>query len=109
MENKYPQYVKMGHGRGSCLRLLRDSNGEYEYYIDCGGWEIDFTYRNDIMYSLSGLESINKKLLTPITEKEWRECNGDYAPENPEIFGYLIEETQTEQKDLKYLLIKKTK
>jgi hypothetical protein len=106
MENRYPQFVKMN---SNTLRLRKNYRNHYEYYVDCRCWEIDFRFKDDILYSKCDMTSINNQLLIPITEAEWRKGQGSYAPKVLDIFGYLIEETQAEQNKLKYLLIKKTK
>jgi hypothetical protein len=101
---EYPQFVKMN---GNSLRLRKNFNNHYEYYVDCGCWSIDFKVNDGVFYSKCDMTSLNNQLLTPITEAEWRKGQGTYAPKVLDIFGYLIENLNSN--NLKYLLIKKTK
>ena len=85
--NQYPQFVMMG--ANSALRLIHEGRQNYYYYRDGGEWSVDI--RKDEygdMFSSSHIDTIDGHKLTAITEKEWRECNGRYAPDDFERFGW---------------------
>jgi hypothetical protein len=116
MEKKYPQFVTMGNG--SALRLV-NSGKSYWYYRDGGDWEVDFYERNGHLYSTDDYDNLDNHLLTPITESEWRECNGQYVPDDFHRCGYELVDVkqsnicveialpQTNNDKLKYLLIRR--
>lgn len=88
--NQYPQFVMMGGN--SALRLVYGGNQNYYYYRDGGEWSVDI--RKDEwgdMFSSSHIDTIDDHKLTAITEKEWRECNGRYAPHDFERYGWEYE------------------
>ena len=102
---KYPQFVSMGGN--TALRLV-NAGDSYWYKRDGGDWDIDFYERNGSLFSSSHIESLDNKLLKPITESEWRKCNGQYAPKYFTRFGYELADvsTQNSVNNYKYLLIK---
>lgn len=88
--NQYPQFVMMGGN--SALRLVHEGRQNYYYYRDGGEWSV--TIRKDEygdMFSSSHIDTIDDHKLTAITEKEWRECNGRYAPHDFERYGWEFE------------------
>ena len=88
--NQYPQFVRMGGN--SALRLVYGGKQNYYYYRDGGEWSVDV--RKDEygdMFSSSHIDTIDDHKLTAITEKEWRECNGRYAPHDFERYGWEFE------------------
>jgi hypothetical protein len=90
--NQYPQFVMMGGN--SALRLVHEGRSNYFYFRDGGEWSVDI--RKDEygdMFSSSHIDTIDDHKLTAITEKEWRECNGRYAPVDFERFGWEYEST----------------
>jgi hypothetical protein len=101
----FPQFVKM---KGTALRLRFNGESYYYYYRDGGDWMVYFFRIRDKLFSDSRIRNgdLNNKQLIPITEKEWREDNSCYAPENFTQYGWLIEENNKKQKEnYKFLLI----
>ena len=90
--NHYPQFVMMG-GQ-TALRLVHEGRDNYFYYRDGGEWSVDIhKFNNGDLVTVSSRESLSGYKLTAITEKEWRECNGRYAPYDFERFGWEYEST----------------
>ncbi len=88
--NQYPQFVMAGSN--SALRLIHEGRQNYYYYRDGGEWSVDI--RKDEygrMFSSSHFDCADGHELTAITEKEWRESNGQYAPDDFERFGWEYE------------------
>lgn len=115
--SSFPQFVIGGK---SALRLVLGGRDNYYYYRDGGSWSVDIKKdRNGDLFTLSEIKSVNNLKLTPITENQWRENNGPYAPSSFERFGWEVEEsknpcceislTETPRKNNKYLLIKRLK
>jgi hypothetical protein len=71
-----PKFVNINGG--SALRL----KGKNTYYRDGGCWDIGVKIIDGKLISTSYMGGINNKELTPITEAEWRKCNGEYAPKD---------------------------
>jgi hypothetical protein len=104
-----PQFVSLDN-EGSTLRLIKGTNC-YEYYVDGGCWSVNFMVVDGKIISKSHINQLNNKELIPITENEWRNKQGEYAPKNPPIYGFIVGKielpTQDSVKNLKYLLIKR--
>lgn len=117
-KNKYPQFVTMGH---KCALRLVNSGQSYWYFRDGGCWDVDFhRFANGDLVTVSDKGSLNGIKLTPITESKWRECNGTYAPDDFERYGFELPDTKhttnpcveillpgLAQNDNKYLLIRR--
>ena len=74
-----PKFVKMGN---TSLRLVGST-----YYRDAGDWGVQYRYIHGELVSWAyarGMPQLHKVLLVEITEEEWREGNGQYAPETLE-------------------------
>ena len=106
----YPQFVLMDNR--TALRLIYDGR-HYYYYRDGGRWKVCINKHDDgSIFTLSDINSLNKFRLTATTEEIWRNCNGQYAPDNFERYGWEKETTgkpkQRETKnEYKYLLIRR--
>lgn len=87
----YPQFASMG---GTAVRLVRGGKNNYFYYRDGGDWDVD-VHRcgNGDLVTCSRMTSLDGLQLKPITEAEWRKCNGQYAPDEFERYGWEIEST----------------
>lgn len=107
----YPQFVLVDGG--CALRLIYDGR-KYKYYRDGGQWDthcykdVDGTLRAACRHS----KSLDGQPLVSISEKEWRLCNGQYAPHKFERYGWENETTGQPKKEEtknkhKYLLIKR--
>jgi hypothetical protein len=74
-----PKYVKMGDGGAlSALRLI-----DKEYYRDGGRWSVGYKIVNGVLVSWcpkKGMPWLHNVPLIEVTEEEWRESNGEYAP-----------------------------
>lgn len=94
-KNKYPQFVNMGHS--TALRLV-NSGQSYWYYRDGGDWDVDFhRFANGDLITTSHIGSLNGIKLRPITESKWRECNGTYAPDDFERYGFELPDNNSYQ------------
>jgi len=65
---------------GTCLRLKGN-----RYYRDGGAWEIGFQWVGGMLKAHSDAwvsEHLDGADLIEVTEAEWRECNGRYAPDD---------------------------
>lgn len=69
-----PKFVKLGT---TAMRLRGN-----RYYRDGGDWSVDYKIIDDNLISWClYLPNLHKVPLIEITEKEWREDNGHYAPD----------------------------
>ncbi len=113
----YPQFVTMGHA--TALRLV-NSGQSYWYYRDGGDWDVDVhRFVNGDLLTVSDRVWLNGIKLTPITESEWRKCNGTYAPDDFERYGWELPDTnpcreiiwsslpEAGQNNNKYILIRR--
>lgn len=74
---KPPKFVKFNNG--SALRLIDD-----EYYRDAGDWSTKYIFEDGVLLSwFDDLPHLHLQPLTEITEQEWRDDNGEYAPKYP--------------------------
>jgi hypothetical protein len=74
-----PKFVKLGN---TSLRLVG-----LVYYRDAGDWGVQYRYIDGVLVSWAwgrGKPQLHKVPLVEITEEEWREGNGQYAPETLE-------------------------
>lgn len=73
-----PKYVFIHFDKSTkcALRLIGP-----KYYRDGGNYYVNTKIFNNKLYSKSIMPSVNHKLLTECTEEEWRECNGQFTPE----------------------------
>ena len=71
-----PKFARFG--RGGCLRR----RGKDEYWRDGGAWAVSVKIVKGNVFSVSHVNSVNGLLMEEVTEKEWRNCNGQYAPSN---------------------------
>lgn len=114
---EYPQFVRMGGN--TALRLVKRGRF-YSYYRDGGAWEVDIhRFANGDLITVSNIGSLNGIKLRPITETEWRDCNGQYAPDKFERYGWELNSnydtnpcveitlTETMKNNNKYLLIRR--
>ena len=65
------------------FRLVYYSSGKPNaYYRDGGQWYLDFKIIDGELLSwLPMRKHLHRKKLIKCSEKEWRKCNGDYAPD----------------------------
>lgn len=80
-KDNLPKFIRLG----SCMRLVtyKTKPLEYwEYWRDGGSWGIGFYIKDGKLYSKHYMDYLNNKELVPVTEEEWRRCNGLYAPNN---------------------------
>lgn len=78
-----PKFVRMtdpekSNHSGTCLRLVKD-----KYYRDGGCWEVGYKHSNGLLLTTSSMPELCGKVLTEVSEKEWRADNGMYAPDDP--------------------------
>jgi len=87
----YPQFASMA---GTAVRLVRGGRDNYFYYRDGGDWDVGIhRLGNGELITCSYMASLDGVNLTAITEDEWRKCNGHYAPDEFERYGWEIEAT----------------
>lgn len=107
----YPQFVSVD---GNCaLRLIYDGR-KYKYYRDGGQWDTD-CYRDSegiLRAACRHSKSLDDQPLLSISEKEWRLCNGQYAPHKFERYGSERDTTgdvkkEAPKNEYKYLLIRR--
>ena len=70
-----PKFVKLNN---TALRLKGKT-----YYRDGGEWSVEYRIIDGVLLSWAWERTmpwLHKKPLTEITEEEWREDNGRYAP-----------------------------
>lgn len=90
----YPQFVMMGGS--TALRLVRGGKNNYVYYRDGGDWDVDIhRFENGDLITCSHMGSLNGINLRPITEAQWKNCNGKYAPDDFERYGWEFETLST--------------
>jgi hypothetical protein len=106
----YPQFVLMDNR--TALRLTYDG-GQYCYYRDGGRWKVHMNKHDDgSLFTISDIKSLNKFRLTSTTYEKWKSCNGQYAPDNFERYGWEHETTRQPKKEetknnYKYLLTRR--
>jgi hypothetical protein len=108
----YPQFVNVDN---SCaLRLIYDGR-KYKYYRDGGKWDTDCYTDSDgtLRAACRHSQSLDGQPLVSISEKEWRKCNGQYAPSKFERYGWehettgKVKQTEVPKNKYKYLLIRR--
>lgn len=75
--NFLPKFVRLNK---SALRLVGN-----EYYRDGGMWSVGYKIIDGVLlswYPNRGMKWLHRVPLIEITEKEWRDNNGEYAPKN---------------------------
>lgn len=75
-KDNLPKFIRLG----SCMRLITNKTRPQEYWRDGGCWGIGFYIKDGKLYSKHHMDHLNNKEMVPVTEEEWRKCNGDYAP-----------------------------
>ena len=107
----YPQFVSVDGG--CAMRLIYDGR-KYKYYRDGGHWDIDCYKDSDgvLRAACKHSRSLDGQPLVAISEKEWRQCNNQYAPIKFERYGYEHDTTGNVKKEApknnyKYLLIRR--
>lgn len=107
----YPQFVNVDGG--CALRLIYDGR-KYKYYRDGGQWGTDCYKDSDgtLRAACRHIKSLDGEPLVSISEKEWRLCNGQYAPSKFERYGWEHETTEQSKKEetknkYKHLLIRR--
>lgn len=72
----------------TAMRYDKRSN---DYYRDGGNWSIDYKIVDDKLISVCnyGMPHLNGIEMIPISEKEWRKNNGQYAPKLKDILEDL--------------------
>lgn len=76
-EKPFPKYVRIGDG---CCLILRGEFDEIaDYYRDAGAWSVEAAWVNGKLITESSVSSIDDKVLTEVSEKEWREDNKGYV------------------------------
>lgn len=80
-KSELPQFIMMGN---SAMRYRKNHD---DYYRDGGRWYIDYKIVGDKLFSVChyGMPNLNGIEMVPISEKEWRKDNGQYAPPLSEI------------------------
>lgn len=90
----YPQFAMMGDA--TAVRLVRGGKNNYFYYRDGGDWDVDIhRFANGDLITCSHIGSLNGCKLVAITEEKWRQCNGGYAPDEFERYGWEFESKKT--------------
>lgn len=107
----YPQFVSVDGG--CAMRLIYDGR-KYKYYRDGGHWDMD-CYKDSngfLRAACKHIKSLDGQPLVAISEKEWRQCNNQYAPSKFERYGWELDATDVPTQEVpknnyKYLLIRR--
>lgn len=107
----YPQFVSVDGG--CAMRLIYDGR-KYKYYRDGGHWGMD-CYKDSngfLRAACKHIKSLDGQRLVAISEKEWRQCNNQYAPSKFERYGWELKTTNVPTQEVpknnyKHLLIRR--
>lgn len=70
-----PKFVRLNNTE---LRLVGNT-----YYRDAGEWSVEYRVIDDVLISwFTAKPWLHRRPLIEITEDEWRQANGRYAPDN---------------------------